>query len=91
MTSYGVRALLALLPIFGLAGPGQAAPITQQMKDACAADYRKHCPDYGLESAALRLCMDKAGAKLSKSCVSALVRAGQVSQAEVNRRKKAGK
>jgi hypothetical protein len=35
--------------------------------------------------------MDKAGAKLSKTCVNALVKGGQVSQAEVNRRKKAGK
>ena len=91
MTSYGARALVALLPVLCFAGSGHAAPITQQLKDACAADYRKHCPDYGLESAALRLCMDKAGNKLSKGCVNALVKAGQVSQAEVNRRKKAAK
>jgi hypothetical protein len=31
--------------------------------------------------------MDKAGNSLSKSCVNALIQAGEVSQAEVNRRK----
>jgi hypothetical protein len=35
----------------------------------------------------LRVCMDKAGSNLSKSCVNALIQAGEVSQAEVNRRK----
>lgn len=89
MMRCGARALLALLPVLCFAGSGQAAPISQQLKDACAADYRKYCSEYGLESAALRLCMDKAGANLSKTCVRALVRDGQVSQAEVDRRKKA--
>jgi hypothetical protein len=34
--------------------------------------------------------MDRNGKKLSKTCVNALVRGGQVSQAEVDRRKKSG-
>jgi hypothetical protein len=35
--------------------------------------------------------MDKAGHNLSKACVNALVHAGEVSQAEVNRRKAASR
>ena len=54
-------------------------------------DYRKFCGDYGLESTALRVCMDKAGKGLSKSCVKALIQSGEVSQAEVDRRKASGR
>lgn len=63
--------------------------ISKAVQDACAADYHKYCNDYGLETAALRMCMDKAGQSLSKACVQALVQAGEVSQAEVDARKKA--
>jgi hypothetical protein len=47
--------------------------------------------EYGLESAALRVCMDKAGKSLSKGCVNALIESGEVSQAEVDRRRKSGR
>jgi hypothetical protein len=57
---------------------------------ACANDYHRHCPQYGIETEALRLCMDKAGQALSKTCVNALVDAGEVSKAEVERRKRSG-
>jgi hypothetical protein len=91
MTSCGFRALIALVPVFGFAGAAGAAPITEQLKNACAVDYRKFCNEFGLETAALKLCMDRNGQKLSKTCVNALVQDGQVSQAEVDRRKKSGK
>jgi hypothetical protein len=35
--------------------------------------------------------MDKAGKGLSKSCVKALIQSGEVSQAEVDRRKASGR
>jgi hypothetical protein len=35
--------------------------------------------------------MDKAGHILSKSCVKALIQSGEVSQAEVDRRKSSGR
>jgi hypothetical protein len=46
---------------------------------------------YGIETEALRLCMDKAGHALSKTCVDALVDAGEVSKQEVERRKQTGR
>jgi hypothetical protein len=67
-----------------------AAPITPLVRKACGEDYRKYCGDYGLGTEALRICMNKAGHSLSNSCVSALIRAGEVSQAEVDQRKRAG-
>jgi hypothetical protein len=66
-------------------------PYSKEVQKACAADYRAHCSEYGLETAALRTCMDKAGQQLSHGCVNALVVDGQVSRAEVERRKRTGR
>jgi hypothetical protein len=66
-------------------------PYSKAVQQACGTDYRKYCGDYGLETAALRTCMDKAGKSLSSGCVQALVQSGEVSQAEVDRRKKSGR
>ena len=74
-----------LAPCF--AGTAAAESYSKAVQRACSADYHKHCGEYGLESAALRVCMDKAGSNLSKACVNALVQSGEVSQSEVNRRK----
>ena len=63
----------------------QAGTITKGMQDNCANDYKNFCGDYGLQTSALNLCMKKAGPKLSPACVRALVQAGKVSQAEVDR------
>lgn len=63
----------------------QAGTITKGMQDNCVNDYKKFCGDYGLQTAALNLCMKKAGPSLSPACVQALVQAGKVSQAEVDR------
>ena len=54
----------------------------------CADDYRKFCHAWELETKGLENCMRKHGDKLTNACVAALVKSGEVSQAEVNRRKK---
>lgn len=80
-------AFVALLAI--ASGPSvalaQAGAITPDMQTYCVNDYKKFCGDYGLQSNALNLCMRKAGPSLSPACVKALVKAGKVSQAEVDR------
>ena len=63
----------------------QAGAITKDMQNYCVNDYKKFCGDYGLQSAALNLCMKKAGPSLSPACVQALVAAGKVSQADVDK------
>jgi hypothetical protein len=63
----------------------QAGTITKDMQNNCTNDYKKFCGDYGLQTAALNLCMRKAGPSLSPACVQALVKAGKVSQAEVDK------
>ena len=65
----------------------QAGTITKGMQTYCVNDYKKFCGDYGLQSNALNLCMRKAGPGLSPACVQALVQAGKISQAEVDKLK----
>lgn len=64
---------------------------SKAVQKACAKDYKQHCGQYGVETEALRLCMDRAGQRLTKTCVDALVAAGEVSKQEVERRKRAGR
>ena len=64
---------------------------SKAVQQACASDYRKHCGEYGIETEALRLCMDRAGHSLSKTCVNALVDASEISKDEVERRKRLGR
>ena len=63
----------------------QAGTISKDMQNNCVNDYKRFCGDYGLQSAALNLCMKKAGPSLSPACVKALVAAGKVSQADVDK------
>jgi len=93
MTSFhaAVPVALVVVSLCGFASVAIAAPITPLVRKACGNDYRKYCGDYGLETEALRLCMNKAGQSLSHGCVNALIKAGEVSQTEVDRRKRAGR
>jgi hypothetical protein len=54
----------------------------------CADDYRKFCHQWGLETKGLENCMRKHGDHLTNACIAALVKGGEVTQAEVDRRKK---
>src|SRR5262245_57284 len=53
----------------------------------CANNYKKYCHQWGLETRGLENCMRKHGDTLTNACIAALVRAGDVSQAEVEARK----
>ena len=84
-----VGLLAAFVGLGGLAFEAQAASsYSKAVQKFCRADYKKYCGEYGLETSALRACMDRNGNSLSKACVRALVQDGHVSQAEVNRRKR---
>ena len=90
-----VYLLLGASAVFAwLASPAEAAKTYQyseRVQHACANDYHAHCGDYGIETQALRICMNKAGQNLSHGCDKALVDDGQVSRAEVERRKRAAR
>jgi hypothetical protein len=89
------RYLYAMTILLLAAHPAAAGEVASQsyskaVQQACASDYKAHCGEYGLDTQALRACMDRAGQKLSHGCVRALVAGGQVSQAQVNHRKASG-
>jgi hypothetical protein len=81
----GVHLILGFVCSTSSAAWAQAGTITKDMQTHCTNDYKKFCGDYGLQTAALNLCMRRAGPGLSPACVSALVTAGKISQAEVNK------
>lgn len=83
-------AFVAAVSVACFAGAAEAAETSYSklVQKSCKTDYKKFCGDYGLETAALRNCMDRNGPNLSQGCVNALVKSGEVSQAEVDRRKK---
>lgn len=66
-----------------------AAAVSMAVKMACMSDYLSNCSQHAIGSPGVRSCMRSVGPRLSKSCVRALVAAGEVSQAEVDRRKSA--
>lgn len=66
----------------------EATAVSQAVKNACANDYMDNCATHRVGTDGLRQCMRKAGAKLSKGCVNALVASGEVSKDEVVARKK---
>ena len=56
-------------------------------KRKCAEDYRRFCGEWGLNTRGLENCMRRHGDRLTPACVRGLVKAGAVSQAEVDRRR----
>jgi hypothetical protein len=84
-------ATMVLCGVFAFEAAAEQSRYSKALQQACMADYKKYCGEYGIETAALRMCMDKNGHGLTKTCVRALIDAGEVSQAEVDRRKKSGR
>lgn len=86
------RSLIAMFCLIVWTGGAIAQhTYSKAVQKACANDYKSHCGQYGIETDALRLCMDRAGQRLTKTCIDALVAAGEVSKQEVERRKRSGR
>lgn len=84
MHSIAVAALVAAVAI--VAQSATASAVSSSVRRACMGDYFAYCSSHAVGSQSLRQCMRDAGPRLSKSCVNALVEAGEVSQKEVSRR-----
>ena len=86
------KSFLAIALLAGtLSSAAFAGPVTDAERQYCAHDYRQYCGQDGLGSNLLRDCMNEHGKRLSEQCIKELVAAGEVSEAEVERREKAGK
>ena len=60
-----------------------AGAVSQAVKNACSNDYHSHCDKLEVGSQQLRTCMRGVAAKLSKSCIQALVDNKEVTQADI--------
>lgn len=69
--------------------PASAMAYGPKVRKFCANDYMDNCHLYRLGTPEVRACMRKAGAKLSPSCVNALIEEGHVSASEVAQRRAA--
>lgn len=64
----------------------QASAVSLSVQLACASDYYAYCYKHDPDGPGVRACMRANGTKLSTRCVNALVAAGEVPKAEVERR-----
>jgi hypothetical protein len=61
----------------------EATAVSEAVTNACRNDYFTYCSAHVLGSDGLRQCMRSTGPALSLRCVYALIKAGDVSLAEV--------
>jgi len=66
-----------------------AGAVDGRVRSACTGDYLAYCSQHDPDGPGTRRCMRANGARLSSSCVNALVAAGEVSKREVAQRSKA--
>lgn len=79
--------LAAALAAAGLIIASNGASATSlAVQLACASDYYAYCSKHDTSGPGVRACMRANGERLSKRCVNALIAAGEVSKAEVDRR-----
>src|SRR5882724_11366716 len=83
--------LIAFFSILGFAFSAHSATVSKHVQNHCVQDYKKYCHQWGIETKGLTNCMHRHGDKLNHAWGGALVRGGEVSKAEVDRRKQAAK
>jgi|LNFM01.1.fsa_nt_gb hypothetical protein len=81
-----IVSIAAVVLGLGVLMPTSASAVSSNVRNACMGDYFNFCAGMEVGSQELRRCFNKNGAKLSSPCVAALVSAGEVSKAEVDRR-----
>ena len=82
-----LRILAAAITLGTVTFSSQASAVSLSVQLACATDYYAYCSKHDPDGPGVRGCMRAAGPKLSNRCVNALIGAGEVSKAEVERQK----
>lgn len=59
------------------------AEVNDEVRNACRADYHKHCENLEVGSEELRACMRSKATDLSKECLTALVNNKEVTQQDI--------
>lgn len=79
-----MKRLLAIASLAAglVAGPA-IAEVNDEVRNACKADYHKHCDTLEVGSDELRACMRSKATELSKECLTALVNNKEVTQQDI--------
>lgn len=91
MRVYGLSGTLRLAAATGLAlavlmaGYTTAEAVSQKVRRACLADYKRLCPGYKVGSPAMRACMESKYREISSNCIDALIDSGEVHRSRVRR------
>jgi hypothetical protein len=79
-----MKRLLAIASLAaGLAAGPAIAEVNDEVRNACKADYHKHCDTLEVGSEELRACMRSKATELSKECLTALVNNQEVTQQDI--------
>ncbi|CAA2138718.1 hypothetical protein [Hyphomicrobium sp. ghe19] len=62
---------------------GSAFAVSQAVKDACSSDYAAYCSQHKVGSEAARQCMREHRKMLTESCIHALGKSSEVTQADI--------
>lgn len=63
----------------------QASAVSRSVRSACIGDYLSYCSQHAPSSPGVRSCFRANASKISRGCVSALVKAGYVSKRDRSR------
>ncbi|SFV28815.1 hypothetical protein [Hyphomicrobium facile] len=74
---------LAIFAAVTLALSGSALAVSQAVKDACSSDYAAYCSQHKVGSEAGRQCMREHRKMLTESCIHALGKSSEVTQADI--------
>ena len=81
---YSTAVYVAISALFLISVPA-LADVSDHVKSACKGDYQRYCKAYKVGTEGLRACMSRSIKRVSNVCISALVKNGDMSQAQADR------
>ena len=83
-TRYSTAVYVAIFAL-SLISIGALADVAGHVKSACKGDYQRYCKSYKVDTEGLRACMSRSIKRVSNVCISALVKNGDMTQAQADR------
>jgi hypothetical protein len=83
-TRYSTAVYVAIFAL-SLISIAAFADVSGHVKSACKNDYQRFCKSYKVGTEGLRACMSRSIKRVSNVCISALVKNGDMSQAQADR------
>ena len=83
-TRYSTAVYVAIFAL-SLISIAAVADVAGNVKSACKGDYQRYCKAYKIGTEGLRACMSRSIKRVSNVCISALVKNGDMTQAQADR------